>query len=57
MARKQQGETPRERHVGFRLDKADSEMLDRKSALRGLNVTSYFVTLMKEDAGAQSRTP
>lgn len=48
------GATMRERRVIFRLNKAESAELDEKRARRGLDVSNYFRTLMKEDDhGAQ----
>lgn len=43
------GATPRERRVIFRLNDAESDELEVKRSGRGLGVSDYFRTLMKED--------
>lgn len=40
--------------MNFRLNQAESQMLEEKRADRGLEVSDYFRTLMEEDAGARS---
>lgn len=53
MGRPLDGGTPRERRVIFRLNREESEQLEEKRDRRGLGVSDYFRTVMKEDGDVQ----
>lgn len=53
MARKMDGATPRDHRVNLRLDATEAETLAVNRARRGLDVSTYFRTILKEDGDAQ----
>lgn len=47
------GATHREHRVIFRLNDEEKEQMEAKRRMRGLDVSTYFRTLMKEDRDVQ----
>lgn len=48
------GATPRDHRVNIRLNDTENETLEKGRARRGLGVSDYFRTLLKEDTHDQS---
>jgi hypothetical protein len=49
MGRKLEGSAPRAKLVAIRLNPEEEQDLEQKRARRGLGISDYFRTLMKED--------
>lgn len=49
MARKMVGSAPREKLVAIRLNPEEEAELEEKRGQRGLGISDYFRTLMRED--------
>lgn len=49
MGRKLDGSAPRARLIAFRLNPDEEAELERKREQRGLGISDYFRTLMRED--------